>query len=192
MRVGWFKSVHSRTLDSQYTRSMLLARKRLVDTKRQLENQLRNIMKVFGCMLGSTAGRGFVRRVQIACERDPIVHRLCEPILHLLRELRLQINTYERQLRATARRDETTRRMMTVPGVGALTALAFKGSIDNPHRFRHSADVGAFLRTELHADTNRAKWTGRGASPSSVTAWCELTCSRQPQCLQAKSSAGRG
>jgi hypothetical protein len=37
---------------------MLLARKRLVDTKRQFENQLRNIMKVFGCILGTTAGRG--------------------------------------------------------------------------------------------------------------------------------------
>jgi transposase len=162
MRVGWFKSVHSRTLDSQYIRSMLLARKRLVDTKRQLENQLRNIMKVFGCMLGSTAGRGFVQRVQIACERDPSVHRLCEPILRLLRELRLQINTYERQLRATARRDETTRRMMTVPGIGALTALAFKSSIDNPHRFRHSADVGAFLGlTPRRYQSGEMDWTGR-------------------------------
>jgi hypothetical protein len=35
---------------------MLLARKRLVDTKRQFENQLRNITKVFGCMPGTTAG----------------------------------------------------------------------------------------------------------------------------------------
>ena len=120
MRVGWFKLAHSRTLDSQYTRSMLLARKRLVDTKRQFENQLRGIMKVFGCMLGTTAGRGFVQRVEVACENDPVVHRLCEPILRLLRELRLQINTYERQLRAAARHDDTTRRMMTVPGIQAV------------------------------------------------------------------------
>jgi hypothetical protein len=39
---------------------MLLARKRLVDTKRQFENQLRNIMKMFGCILGTTAGHGFI------------------------------------------------------------------------------------------------------------------------------------
>jgi hypothetical protein len=58
MRVSWFKSVHSRTLVSQYTRSMLLADRRLFDTKRQFENQLRNIMKVFGCILGPTADRG--------------------------------------------------------------------------------------------------------------------------------------
>jgi transposase len=73
MRVSWFKSVHSRTLVSQYTRSMLLADRRLFDTKRQFENQLRNIMKVFGCILGTTAGRGFMRRVEVACSNDPVV-----------------------------------------------------------------------------------------------------------------------
>ena len=162
MRVGWFKSVHSRALDSQYTRSMLLARKRLVDTRRQFENQLRNIMKVFGCMLGSTAGRGFVQRVETACKNDPVVHRLCEPILRLVRELRLQINAYERQLRSIARHDEVTRRMMTVPGIGALTALAFKSSIDDPHRFRRSADVGAFLGlTPRRYQSGEIDWTGR-------------------------------
>jgi transposase len=73
MRVSWFKSVHSRTLVSQYTRSMLLADRRLFDTKRQFENQLRNVMKVFGCILGTTAGRGFMRRVEVACSNDPVV-----------------------------------------------------------------------------------------------------------------------
>src|SRR3546814_21153134 len=31
---------------------------------------------------------------------------------------------------------------MSVPGVGAVTALAFKTAVDDPHRFVHSADVG--------------------------------------------------
>ena len=30
-------------------------------------------------------------------------------------------------------------------GVGKLTALAFRAAIDDPSRFRHSADVGAYL-----------------------------------------------
>lgn len=44
-----------------------------------------------------------------------------------------------------AKGGQTVRRMMTVPGIGALTALAFVITIDNPARFRHSADVGAYL-----------------------------------------------
>jgi transposase len=34
---------------------------------------------------------------------------------------------------------------MTVPGVGALTAVSFMTTIEDPHRFRRSKDVGAYL-----------------------------------------------
>ncbi len=34
---------------------------------------------------------------------------------------------------------------MTVPGVGPLTALTFRATIDRPERFRRSRDVGAHL-----------------------------------------------
>jgi transposase len=41
--------------------------------------------------------------------------------------------------------EPTCRRLMTVPGVGPLTALAFRATIDQPSRFRRSRDVGARL-----------------------------------------------
>ena len=41
--------------------------------------------------------------------------------------------------------EPTCRRLMTVPGVGPLTALAFRATIDQPNRFRKSRDVGAHL-----------------------------------------------
>ena len=47
-------------------------------------------------------------------------------------------------LRVTAN-DELCRRFMTIPGVGPVTALAFKTTIDDPARFRRSSDVGAHL-----------------------------------------------
>src|SRR4051812_8959553 len=37
------------------------------------------------------------------------------------------------------------RRLMSVPGVGPITALAFRATIDRPDRFRRSRDVGAHL-----------------------------------------------
>src|SRR3954449_4204592 len=43
------------------------------------------------------------------------------------------------------RAEPTCRRLMTVPGVGPLTALAFRATIDQPNRFRKSRDVGAHL-----------------------------------------------
>ena len=43
------------------------------------------------------------------------------------------------------KQDAVCRRFMTIPGVGPLTALLFKTSIDDPHRFRKSANVGVHL-----------------------------------------------
>jgi transposase len=51
----------------------------------------------------------------------------------------------DKLLLAQARHDTASRRLMTVPGVGAITALAFVATIDDPGRFRCSANVGAYL-----------------------------------------------
>ena len=41
--------------------------------------------------------------------------------------------------------DTVCRRLMTIPGVGAVTALAYRATIDVPARFRNSEAVGAVL-----------------------------------------------
>jgi transposase len=51
---------------------------------------------------------------------------------------------------------------MTVPGVGPLTALAFRATIDQPGRFRKSRDVGAHLGL-TRVGINPAKLTCKGA-----------------------------
>src|SRR5260370_36309100 len=44
-----------------------------------------------------------------------------------------------------ARYDAQVRRFMTVPGVGPITALCFKATIDDPTRFERSRSVGAYV-----------------------------------------------
>jgi transposase len=44
---------------------------------------------------------------------------------------------------AIARGDEVCRRLMTVPGVGALIAVTFTSAVDDPQRFARSKAVGA-------------------------------------------------
>jgi transposase len=43
------------------------------------------------------------------------------------------------------RKSATCRRSMTIPGVGAITAITFLTTIDDPARFHRSRDVGAHL-----------------------------------------------
>ena len=68
----------------------------------------------------------------------------------LLREVGLKIGTPSRKdfaarVRELTADDAVLGRLMTVPGVGPLTALAFRATIDQPGRFRKSRDVGAHL-----------------------------------------------
>src|SRR3979411_3360677 len=51
---------------------------------------------------------------------------------------------------------------MTVPGVGPVTALAFKATIDDPARFARSRSVGAYvgLTSRRHA-SGEIDWAGR-------------------------------
>ena len=51
---------------------------------------------------------------------------------------------------------------MTVPGVGPITALCFKATIDDPTRFKRSRSVGAYvgLTTRRHA-SGEIDWSGR-------------------------------
>jgi transposase len=48
-----------------------------------------------------------------------------------------------RQVLAIVRTDDVCRRLMTVPGVGALVAVTFKATVDDPGRFASSKAVGA-------------------------------------------------
>src|SRR6516165_4513963 len=51
---------------------------------------------------------------------------------------------------------------MTVPGIGPITALCFKATIDDPTRFKRSRSVGAYigLTSRRHA-SGETDWTGR-------------------------------
>ena len=48
-------------------------------------------------------------------------------------------------IRRMTRASAACRRLMTIPGVGQLTALAFVAAIDDPSRIRRSRDIGAYL-----------------------------------------------
>jgi transposase len=52
-----------------------------------------------------------------------------------------QLALVQRAVLAVARHDQVCRRLMTVPGVGAVTALAFKTAVDEPALQSSAASV---------------------------------------------------
>ena len=67
-----------------------------------------------------------------------------QPLVESLEALEEQLARSTRLLAAAAAADPVAARLMSVPGVGPITALIFKSSIEDPARFKRGEDAGAF------------------------------------------------
>lgn len=75
----------------------------------------------------------------------PLVMALVEPLLSILATMLERLARLTKRVLDIVREEEVCRRLMSVPGVGPITALAVRATIDRPDRFRRSRDVGAHL-----------------------------------------------
>jgi len=153
LRLGadWMKVVHVKEQASQELRVQLAARARLVKQRVDLENELCGLLKPFGFVVarGSVSADTFRNRVVDAlCEAEDIgiqLKTVLMPLLDVHRIVAKHIAEADVRLEAVANVEPICRRLMTVPGVGPVTALAFRSAIDDPSRFKHAADVGVYL-----------------------------------------------
>jgi len=145
MRVNLFRPVHVKTLASQKRRALLTARKLLQEKAIAIENDIRGLLRNFGLKVGVASAVMFEQRIRELVEGMPELGELMEVLLDARRKLREQFSKLHRKLLSIVREDEVCRRLMSVPGVGAVSALAFRATIDVPSRFRNSKAVGAVL-----------------------------------------------
>lgn len=145
-RTGWYAEVRVKSLDSHRIRSVLAARAKLVVMKRTLSNTIRSLLKTFGLFTGCAKGKGFAERVRVAAAHEPLAAQGIEALLSSWEAIAEQVRGLDRLLSGLARHDPVCRDiLMTAPGVGSLTALAFKTVIDTPQRFRRGEEVAAYL-----------------------------------------------
>jgi len=145
VRVGWYREVKVKSEESQRVRAMLVARSRLVAIRRDIENQVRSMIKEYGLLFRRAIGRQFRNQVIELLGKDHQLRGIIDPLLLIHESICLQQTNFDEDVRRLAKSDETTRRLMTVPGVGVITALTFRHTIDDPSRFRSASKVGAYL-----------------------------------------------
>jgi transposase len=145
MRTGWYRQVHVKTRQCRLWRSLLVARRTVLNEMRSIENVVRAILREGGIKLGTPSRAGFAGRVRELAGDDTLVMTLAEPLLAILATMLDQLARLTKQVLDIVRKEEVCRRLMSVPGVGPITALAFRATIDRPDRFKRSRDVGAHL-----------------------------------------------
>lgn len=145
MRTGWFRQVHVKSRQCRLWRSLLVARRTVLNEMRTIENVVRAILREAGLKLGTPGRAAFVGRVRELAGDDPLVVLLVEPLLAVLATMLGAFASLTKQVMELVRKETVCRRLMSVPGVGPITALAFRATIDRPDRFRRSRDIGAHL-----------------------------------------------
>jgi transposase len=144
-RTGWFKAVRIKQEATHIERAHLKIREQLVASHRVMAGQLRGLLKLFGLRMGKVSTAGKRReRLEAQFALKPELRSVMAPLIESLEAIEVQIGRSTRRLAAQAAADPVAVRLMTAPGVGPITALVFKSSIEDPGRFERGEDAGAF------------------------------------------------
>ena len=134
-------SVHIPSKESRQRKAICTARDALMRSRTLLINSVRAWLRIEGRNISATP-ESFPDRIRTACDALP---PYIEQQLTVLDTLNKQLRVADRDLKVLARSDELCRRLMTVPGVGPVTAVRFKAALDEQSRFRDAHRVESYL-----------------------------------------------
>lgn len=144
LRTGWFSPVHMKSREAHGQRALLSTRKALLNKTIDLANEVRGLLKIFGIRLPKSVKHGsFDGVVRPMIEIDDVLAHALLALLDARLVLYQHFLELDRRVRRAASHDEVCMRMMTVPGVGPITALTFKAAVDDPAWFKRSRTVAA-------------------------------------------------
>jgi len=136
----WVPDAENRDL-----RQLLWHRHRLVQMRTRVMNQLQGVALNEGMRrkkaLWRPAGRAELESIALA----PWATRRRRDLLDLLDQLTPKIEELTRGLEKEVEKRPVTRRLMTHPGVGPLTALAYELVIGTPERFHCGKQIASYL-----------------------------------------------
>jgi transposase len=146
LRTGWYREVYVKSAESHRLKALLGSRDQLVRSKRSLGNQVRGLLRPFGIRLPSRQGtKRFAAAVAKAVCDDLVLTASVGALLEGIAAIEGQLARLDERLKELARRSEVCWRLMSVPGVGPVTALAYVATIEDINRFRRMRDIGVYL-----------------------------------------------
>lgn len=119
----------------------------LIGQRTQIINALRGHMAEHGWV--APKGPSHIARLAELLEDEAAVPAAARPVLaamlEMLAELDRRIAMLDREIARRAREDETARRLMTIPGIGPITATALAALAPPPECFAKGRDFAAWL-----------------------------------------------
>ena len=136
--------VKHRSAQAQADLTMIRARAGLVRARTGLVNSARGLAKSYGERLRGCNVRNM--NPEKAESLSPELQRALEPLLSATAELSQRICEYNERIEALAQQSYPQVELLKqIKGVGTLIALTFLLTLEDPHRFGKSRDVGGYL-----------------------------------------------
>ena len=136
--------VKHRSAKAQADLSMIRGRAGLVRARTALVNTARGLAKSYGERMRGCNVRNM--NPEKADALSPELQTALQPLLAALEALSDQIGEYNERIECLAEKSYPQVALLKrVKGVGTLIALTFLLTLEDPHRFRKSRDVGCYL-----------------------------------------------
>jgi transposase len=136
--------VKHRSAQAQADLAVIRARAGLVRARTALVNTVRGLAKSYGERLRGCNVRNM--NPEKAEQLSPELQRALEPLLAAIEELSARIVEYNEGIEALAQASYPQVALLKqIKGVGTLIALTFLLTLEDPHRFGKSRDVGCYL-----------------------------------------------
>lgn len=195
-------SVHVPSRQARELRALLQSRCTLVETRTKQVNHVKGWLRTQLWKLERGTTATFPARVRHQAETNQqSLPEHIEWILQVIELLNTQLKHSDASIRTLVEAHPVCTRLMTVPGVGPITAATFVATIDDPTRFRHAHKVQSYLGLAPgeHSSSQRQRRTGiTKAGPSAMrrtlvqAAWVAWRCSKnEPMVKWAEQIAER-
>jgi transposase len=143
------KFVALKTEEQQSVLTLHRIRAQLVKMRTMQINQLRGLLYEFGADLPQGRQRGIARvgeeLARLEGRLSPLVIDAIRDQLRRIETLDQDIAGIEKKLLLWKKQDESSRKLMEIPGVGLLTATAAVATMGNAGVFRSGREFAAFL-----------------------------------------------
>ena len=136
-------SVHIPRTESRDRKTMCGMREALIGARTKIINTVRGWLRSRGRRIERGGKASLRKRVEAAWEGQ--LPSYVDRQLKLIEVLNTQIAEADAEVKSWATADETCTRLMTVPGVGPLTALRFVAALDDVARFESAHQVESYL-----------------------------------------------
>ena len=138
-----------KSAEQQATLCLHRIRQGLVSERTAQINQVRGLLAEFGLIMpkGRYPAQHHIPDIleDAANGLPALARRLLADVWQRILQLNQQILAYDREIEQLARHNPIAQRLMTIPGIGAISATALEASIGSPQQFKNGRQLAAWL-----------------------------------------------